>query len=165
MYKYVILAQHVKPGVEFDEPYQKLLKEKVIPYFNSRSLMAKNPKEITSYSFSEDKLTLKILLESQEELPMPSKALRILSTYLVNETMIGEGNYLAGKALFKMSSEEYKEESLNKPADKALDSSNNGMSAANIDCLELVEKVVARTAELLRKGDLETVSKYIEEEK
>lgn len=38
------------------------------------------------------------------------------------------------------------------------------VNTVNVDCLEVMEKVVAKTAELLRKGDFDTVRKYIEEE-
>lgn len=45
-------------------------------------------------------------MNSEEKLPMPSKALRLLSTYLVQKTCIGENGYLAGKQLFKMTAVE-----------------------------------------------------------
>lgn len=40
------------------------------------------------------------MLESEAELPMPSKALRVLSSYLVEETDLDQ--HLSGKQLFKM---------------------------------------------------------------
>lgn len=99
--KYKILAQFVNSDAKFDSKAQSAVNAGISNY-NSKSLIAKNPKNIAGYSFSDDEMTLEIILESDEELPMPSKALRLLSTYLVNKTCIGEGNYLAGKQLFKM---------------------------------------------------------------
>ena len=77
-----------------------------ISYYNTKSLIAKNPKQISDYRYAEDSETLEILLQSEEKLPMPSKALRLLSTYLVQKTCIGENGYLAGKQLFKMTAVE-----------------------------------------------------------
>lgn len=109
MKKYKILAQFVRNDARFDEKVREAVEEGIANY-NSRSLIAKNPKKITDYKFSDDELTLEMILESNEALPMPSKALRLLSTYLVSETCIGEGDYLAGKQLFKMTSSEYNED-------------------------------------------------------
>jgi hypothetical protein len=159
MKHYKIIAQHVKPGVLFEDEYQNLISSTVVPYFNARSLLAKNPKQIINFEFSEDKTTLTIELESQEVLPMPSKALRLFSTYLVSETFVGDGNYLAGKQLFKMASEEYEEDS----PETLVKNNDKGIASVNTNCLEMMEKAVARTAELLRKGDLDTVLKYIGE--
>lgn len=117
--KYKILSQFVKPDVKFDADAKEAV-ENAISYYNTKSLIAKNPKQISDYSFSEDRETLEIILESEEKLPMPSKALRMLSTYLVQKTCIGENGYLAGKQLFKMTATEIagenapKEDELNK---------------------------------------------------
>lgn len=103
--RYKILSQFVKPEAKFDSDAKEAI-EKAISYYNTKSLIAKNPKQISDYSFSEDKETLEIILDSEEKLPMPSKALRMLSTYLVQKTCIGENGYLAGKQLFKMTAVE-----------------------------------------------------------
>ncbi|TCT14527.1 hypothetical protein EDC18_1058 [Natranaerovirga pectinivora] len=96
---YTISAQFVNTGAKFDEKAKKAIKEGVTIY-NTKSLIAKNPKQIVDYCFSPDDMTLVIQLESQAELPMPTKALRILSSYLVEETCLDK--YLSGKQLFKM---------------------------------------------------------------
>ena len=110
--KYKILTQFVKKNVKFDEPVKEAVKEGV-EHYNLRSLIARNPKKILEYKFLDNDMTLEIILESEEKLPMPTKALRLLSTYLVKETCVGKGNYLAGKQLFKMNSSEVKDDSKN----------------------------------------------------
>lgn len=153
--KYKILAQFVKAGVKFDEPVQKAVEESV-SHYNSRSLIAKNPKQIIDYCFSEDQTTMEIIFESNEILPVPSKALRLLSTYLANETFLGEGGYLAGKQLFKMTSSEMNDE-------------GNGVNElekiSDIDGVELLYRVNEKAAKLIMGGNLEPIYKFLEEEK
>lgn len=96
---YTISAQFVNTGAKFDDEAREAVKEAIRNY-NTKSLIAKNPKQIVDYSFSEDEMTLVIELESDAELPMPTKALRLLSSYLVGETSMDK--YLSGKQLFKM---------------------------------------------------------------
>ena len=94
-------AQFVNGTSLFDDSIREEVK-KAIENYNSKSLIAKNPKQIVDYSYSNDGVTLIIELESEAELPMPTKALRILSTYL-SECL--DKSYLSpnGKQLFKMS--------------------------------------------------------------
>lgn len=101
MYSYKMNAQFVNGTSLFDESVKEEVK-KAIENYNSKSLIAKNPKKIVDYSYSDDRVTLLIELESEAELPMPTKALRILSTYLA-ECL--DKSYLSpnGKQLFKMS--------------------------------------------------------------
>ena len=101
MYSYKMNAQFVNGTSLFDESVRDKVK-KAIENYNSKSLIAKNPKQIVDYSYSNDGVTLIIELESEAELPMPTKALRILSTYL-SECL--DKSYLSpnGKQLFKMS--------------------------------------------------------------
>lgn len=101
MYRYKMNAQFVNGTSWFDENVRSKIK-KAIENYNSKSLIAKNPKQIVDYRYSDDGVTLTIDLESEAELPMPTKALRILSTYL-SECL--DKSYLSpnGKQLFKMS--------------------------------------------------------------
>jgi hypothetical protein len=101
MYNYKMNAQFVNGTSLFDENAKAEVK-KAIENYNSKSLIAKNPKQIVDYSYSNDGVTLQIELESEAELPMPTKSLRILSTYL-SECL--DKSYLSpnGKQLFKMS--------------------------------------------------------------
>ena len=101
MYSYKMNAQFVNGISLFDENVKKEVKN-AIENYNSKSLIAKNPKQIVDYSYSNDGVTLLIELESEAELPMPTKALRILSTYLSERL---DKSYLSpnGKQLFKMS--------------------------------------------------------------
>lgn len=96
---YIISAQFVNTGAKFDEEAKEAVKEAIINY-NTKSLIAKNPKQIIDHSFSNDDMTLVIELESEADLPMPTKALRLLSSYLVQETCLDKN--LSGKQLFKM---------------------------------------------------------------
>ncbi len=102
-HRYRITVQFANPRVTFDEPAAKEAIEDAVQYYNTRSLLARNKKQILDHQFSEDDTTLTIVLESSEELPMASKALKLLSTYLVQETILK--NYLTGKQLFRMASE------------------------------------------------------------
>ena len=101
MYSYKMNAQFVNGTSLFDENVKKEVKN-AIENYNSKSLIAKNPKQIVDYSYSNDGVTLLIELESEAELPMPTKALRILSTYLSERL---DKSYLSpnGRQLFKMS--------------------------------------------------------------
>lgn len=101
MFTYKMNAQFVNGTSLFDDSIREEVK-KAIENYNSKSLIAKNPKQIVDYSYSNDGVTLIIELESEAELPMPTKALRILSTYL-SECL--DKSYLSpnGKQLFKMS--------------------------------------------------------------
>ena len=69
--KYKVLSQFLKTGAKFDANAKKAVKSGV-DHYNSRSLIAKNPKQILDYSFSPDGTTLELILESEEKLPMPS---------------------------------------------------------------------------------------------
>ena len=101
MFTYKMNAQFVNGTSLFDDSIREEVK-KAIENYNSKSLIAKNPKQIVDYSYSNDGVTMIIELESEAELPMPTKALRILSTYL-SECL--DKSYLSpnGKQLFKMS--------------------------------------------------------------
>lgn len=101
MYKYDISIQFKKIA-----KYDGKAKEKIpqaVGYYNGVSKMARNPKQIEEFHFSDDDMTLYVRLNSEEELPMPSKALRMFSVYLANEC--GFDRYLSGNNLFKMSVE------------------------------------------------------------
>lgn len=73
-----------------------------IEYYNQRSLIATNPKRIIDYKVI-DPHTMELVLESEAELPYPSKALQTLSRYLVDGSL---NRFIYGKQLFKMSSKE-----------------------------------------------------------
>ena len=101
MFTYKMNAQFVNGTSLFDDSIREEVK-KAIENYNSKSLIAKNPKQIVDYSYSNDGVTLIIELESEAELPMPTKALRILSTYL-SECLDKSNLSPNGKQLFKMS--------------------------------------------------------------
>lgn len=102
MHNYLISVQFVNTSGRFEKVEQEAVKEAISNY-NTKSLIAKNPKQITDYRFSDDEMTLMLVLESEADLPMPTKALRLLSSYLVEETCLDK--YLSGKQLFKMIAE------------------------------------------------------------
>lgn len=155
--KYKILSQFVKADAKFDESAKEAVKAGIANY-NSRSLIAKNPKKITDYNFTDDKMTMEIILESDEELPMPSKALRLLSTYLVNETCIGEGDYLAGKQLFKMTSSEIESDTIVAMTDKTKAETEIDRMTRLAKYLELLQKAGASM-----KSDLDNINEQIEQ--
>lgn len=152
--KYKVLSQFLKTGAKFDANAKKAVKSGV-DHYNSRSLIAKNPKQILDYSFSPDGTTLELILESEEKLPMPSKALRLFSTYLVQETCIGSEDYLVGKQLFKMTASDYEEPAFAIEADPV----NNEMARMErfARYMTLLQK-----ADSSMKADLDKIDKEIE---
>lgn len=99
MRKYKISIQFADPSApDFDDSIMPVL-ERAIRNYNTKSLIAKNPKKITEKSIV-DPRTLQLTLESDSELPFPSKALRLFSAYLVEPF----SQYIYGKQLFKMQS-------------------------------------------------------------
>lgn len=99
MRKYKISIQFADPSApDFDDSIMPVF-ESAIRNYNTKSLIAKNPKKITEKSIV-DPRTLQLTLESDSELPFPSKALRLFSAYLVEPF----SQYIYGKQLFKMQS-------------------------------------------------------------
>ena len=112
-----------KINIQFADPNAPDFDDEIMPVFdnaisnyNTKSLIAKNPKKITE-KVVVDPRTLQLTLVSDSELAFPSRALRLFSAYLVDPNTEGAlNNYIYGKQLFKMSSEEISEESETKPA-------------------------------------------------
>ena len=99
MRKYKISIQFADPSApDFDDSIMPVF-ESAIRNYNTKSLIAKNTKKITEKSIV-DPRTLQLTLESDSELPFPSKALRLFSAYLVEPF----SQYIYGKQLFKMQS-------------------------------------------------------------
>ncbi len=135
IFEYEMLAQFVNPKALFDDSVKPGV-EKAIKSYNSRSLIAANPKQITKYSYSDDMKTLTLTLQSQKELPMPSKGLRLFSSILVEDPNIGK--LISGKNLLKMISVPVSSdisESVN--ADKSI----NKLSTEEFNKLSIDEKL------------------------
>ncbi len=101
-HNYIIAVQFADSRASFDRVAQTEVK-KAIDNYNKRSLIARNKKEITGYSYPND-LTLEVDLSSEAKLDNPTRALRLLSEYLVKQTTLGD--YVSGKQLFKMAVKE-----------------------------------------------------------
>ena len=140
-HRYLVIIQFAKAGVKFDEQVQRAIDESVANY-NARSLFARNPKQILEYEFSKNLSTMKVILQSDERLPVPARALRLFSVYLLNETFVGNGGYLTGKQLFKMSSTEINEDIKGESVE------------VEISGVDLLRKVNDKAAQLIIKGDL-----------
>lgn len=149
-HRYLVIIQFAKAGVKFDEQVQRAIDESVANY-NARSLFARNPKQILEYEFSKNLSTMKVILQSDERLPVPARALRLFSVYLLNETFVGNGGYLAGKQLFKMSSTEINEDIKGESVE------------VEISGVDLLRKVNDKAAQLIIKGDLEKIFNFLEE--
>ena len=113
---YKINMQFADPNApDFDDATMTVI-DRAVSYYNERSLMARNPKQITKTAVA-DKRTLEIILESDSELPYPGKALRIFSLFLIDPEIDGAfSQFVYGKNLLKMTSEEIVEEAETKPA-------------------------------------------------
>ena len=134
MRKYKINIQFADPNApDFDDDIMPVFDDAISNY-NTKSLIAKNPKKIIE-KVVVDPRTLQLMLESDSELPFPSKALRLFSAYLVDPKTEGALNdYIYGKQLFKMSSEEISEESETKPVAVA----SEGINAMRIKAVSLI---------------------------
>lgn len=122
---YKINMQFADPNApDFDDSTMIVI-DRAVSYYNERSLMARNPKQIIKTTVT-DKRTLEIVLESDSELPYPGKALRIFSLFLIDPEIDGAfSQFVYGKNLLKMTSEEISEESKIKPAVLASDEINS----------------------------------------
>lgn len=149
-HRYLVIIQFAKAGVKFDEQVQRAIDESVANY-NARSLFARNPKQILEYEFSKNLSTMKVILQSDKRLPVPARALRLFSVYLLNETFVGNGGYLTGKQLFKMSSTEINEDIKGESVE------------VEISGVDLLRKVNDKAAQLIIKGDLEKIFNFLEE--
>lgn len=102
---YEVLAQFAKAGApSFQTKGFISLLDEAKTHFNTRSLVAANPKNITDIEIV-DSLTIRISLWSQNELAPQqiSRSLRVFSMYLIDEKHpLNFGNYVSGKRLFKM---------------------------------------------------------------
>lgn len=134
MRKYKINIQFADPNApDFDDDIMPVFDDAISNY-NTKSLIAKNPKKIIEKVVVGPR-TLQLTLESDSELPFPSKALRLFSAYLVDPKTEGALNdYIYGKQLFKMSSEEISEESETKPVAVA----SEGINAMRIKAVSLI---------------------------
>ena len=148
-HRYLVIIQFAKAGVKFDEQVQRAIDESVANY-KARSLFARNPKQILEYEFSKNLSTMKVILQSDERLPVPARALRLFSVYLLNETFEGNGGYLTGKQLFKMSSTEINEDIKGESVE------------VEISGVDLLRKVNDKAAQLIIKGDLEKIFNFLE---
>ena len=75
----------------------------------------------------------------------------MFSVYLLNETFVGDGGYIAGKQLFKMSSTEINEDIKCESVE------------VEISGVDLLRKVNDKAAQLIIKGDLEKIFNFLEE--
>lgn len=105
MFYYSIVIQFAKSDAPaFTDPLVAELIKKGIAVYNAKSLMAANPKQIIKNKII-DEITMEVILESTTELQesMASKALRVFSSYLIDEnTENNLSELITGKRLFKM---------------------------------------------------------------
>lgn len=141
---YKISAQFVSASAKFDDEAKDAVKAAIRNY-NSKSLIAKNPKQIVDYTFSDDDMTLVMILESEATLPMPTKALRLLSSYLVEETTLDK--YISGKQLLKMTTSTIAN-TLDLPIQAGINKSEN------LNNLTMLEKYI----KLLKQNDTASVA-------
>lgn len=103
MFYYSIIIQFAKADAPKFTEITELIND-AIEVYNAKSLMAANPKQIVEKKLR-DNMTLEVILESTQELQesMASKALRVFSSYLINEGVKNNlSSYITGKRLFKM---------------------------------------------------------------
>ena len=102
---YEVIAQFAKADApSFKTPgYEEYLSE-ARDYFNIKSRVATNPKEITELHVIDEK-TVRIILRSHDQLKISqvSRSLRVFSMYLIDESHpLNFSELVSGKRLFKM---------------------------------------------------------------
>ena len=105
MFRYSILIQFARADAPPIAQHMAVIHQ-AVEYYNQRSRMALNPKEIVSCELK-DAGTLEVILESTNQLQeaTASKALRLFSQYLVSDTTPDNlGRFVSNRRLFKMSS-------------------------------------------------------------
>ena len=106
---YEALAQFAKANApSFRTPGFEAYLGEARDYFNMRSRVATNPKEITQLSVIDDR-TIRIIFRSQEVLNVTqiSRSLRVFSMFLIDETHpLNFSNFVSGKRLFRMTASE-----------------------------------------------------------
>lgn len=107
---YEAIAQFAKANApSFNTPgYESYLYE-AKDYFNMKSRVATNPKEITELTVIDDR-TIRIIFRSQEVLNISqiSRSLRVFSMYLIDETHpLNFSGLVSGKRLFRMTASEF----------------------------------------------------------
>ena len=76
--------------------YAELMKKDAVDYFNEKASKVRKQKRIIGVELGDD--TFKVLLESDESLTSPAKAMRAYSSYLLNN---GMGELAENNALFR----------------------------------------------------------------
>lgn len=76
--------------------YAELMKKDAVEYFNEKASKVRKQKRIIDVELGDD--TFKVLLESDESLTSPAKAMRAYSSYLLNN---GMGELAENNALFR----------------------------------------------------------------
>ena len=105
MFHYSILIQFARSDAPPIAQHMAVIRHGV-EYYNQRSRMALNPKQIISCELK-DARTLEVVLESANRLQeaTASKALRLLSQYLTSDTTPDNLSlFVSNRRLFKMSS-------------------------------------------------------------
>lgn len=107
---YELIVQFAKADApSFKTPgYEEYLSE-ARDYFNMKSRVATNPKEITELHVIDDK-TVRAILRSKDQLKISqvSRSLRVFSMYLIDESHpLNFSELVSGKRLFKMSASEF----------------------------------------------------------
>lgn len=108
---YEVIAQFAKAGApSFYTPGYEAYLIKAKEYFNMRSRVATNPKEIIELSIV-DAETIRIIFTSQMKLKLSqiSRSLRVFSMFLVDETHkpLNFSSLVSGRRLFRMSGAVY----------------------------------------------------------
>ena len=155
---YEVIAQFAKAGApSFYTPgYEGYLSE-AKDYFNIRSRVATNPKEITELGIIDDK-TIRIIFRSHDKLRLGqiSRSLRVFSMYLIDETHpLNFSSLISGKRLFRMHASEFASD---EAEEVRLQNGNGGMDGdmepdVEMNKLYLIEKMCLLLREMDRSSE------------
>lgn len=164
---YKVIAQFAKANApSFRTPgFEEHLVE-AKDYFNIRSRVATNPKEITELTIIDDK-TIRIIFRSQEILNISqiSRSLRVFSMYLVDEThSLNFSNLISGKRLFRMSASEYASGSEeNTSSSDENERGNNSSAESNLLLLKKIFEIMECSNDVEARNAIAAVDTVVED--
>ena len=162
---YEIIAQFAKANApSFKTPGYEAYLSEAQDYFNMKSRVATNPKEITELHVIDEK-TIRIILRSQDQLQVSqvSRSLRVFSMYLIDESHpLNFGELVSGKRLFRMSASEF---GINTNTDLAIneDENNDDLKLLKSMILLLDDAKVNNRAQEAKNEILGVLTQYKEE--
>lgn len=163
---YEVIAQFAKADApSFKTPGYEAYLSEARDYFNMKSRVATNPKEITELNVIDEK-TIRIILRSQDQLQVSqvSRSLRVFSMYLIDESHpLNFGELVSGKRLFRMSASEFVSSTNTDLASDEIEKNEDDLKILKSIILLLDDAKVNNKAQEVKCEILSVLAKYKEE--